>query len=237
MGFVASGLDGLAGLDDAYLRATWTLVAEEMEREGLNLQNASAHPAIAAWRSAMVAQGLKPSTYRSSVEALVRRVFKDGALRTPFPLVDSYCAASVKHLAPLGAYDIARLPERALMLRHGQPAADRFEPLGGRREDMPINDDVVIYAAGNTVICWAFNHRDSRETSLLSSTKSAVFLGESVTQDGRARTASALKELASLVVASGGRAGPTALCDANRPSMRLTLESDWDETISGMGSR
>ena len=77
---------------------------------GVTLQNLVEQPQIAAWRKAIGACGLRPSRYRSSAEQLARRVLKTGTVSTPLPLVTLYCAVSAHHLAPLGAYDVTRLP-------------------------------------------------------------------------------------------------------------------------------
>lgn len=129
---------------------------------GIDLASLVSEPRIAAWRSAIAACGLKASRHRSSPEQLARRLLRDGAIPTPLPIVSLYCALSAKHLAPLGAYDLDRLGSTSLALRPGRPATDSFSPLGGEAEAMPLSDRVVVYAAGDRVVCWAFKVRDSR---------------------------------------------------------------------------
>jgi DNA/RNA-binding domain of Phe-tRNA-synthetase-like protein len=140
-----------------------------------------ANPIIQGWREAIGACHLKPSRYRSSVEALVRRVLAGQSISTPLPVVDLYCAISVLHLAPLGAYDRHRLPKAQVELRLADPTRDTFEPLGARADDMKLTPDVAIYAAGTTVLCYAYNHRDSVETCLVEDTDDALFVGEALT--------------------------------------------------------
>jgi lysyl-tRNA synthetase class 2 len=216
----AGNLEGTGALDQARLAELWQSARDAVTAEGITIERAADHPLIAAWRSATTAQKLKPSTYKSSVESLVRRVLKDGAVHTPLPLVDAYCAASVKHLAPVGAYDLALLPSRDVSVRHGQPD-DHFDPLGGRREDMPVTERIVVYAAGSTVICWSFNHRDSRLTSLQPTTRDAVFFAEAVTDEGRVRAERALLELGELIVSVGGTIGNLAHCSASSPQQTV----------------
>lgn len=136
---------------------------------------------ISAWRDAVASCGLKPSRYRSSVEALARRVLKGQEIRTPLRMVDLYCSVSVMHLAPLGAYDLDRLPTGSMALRCANPTRDSFAPLGGDATSMPLTDRVAVYAIGNQVLCYAYNHRDSRDVCLVPETDNAMFLGEAVT--------------------------------------------------------
>jgi len=66
-------------------------------------------PILRGWREAFRQSGLRPSRYRSSVEALVRRVVRGEDVLTATPVVRLYCALSVIHVSPLGAYDLDRL--------------------------------------------------------------------------------------------------------------------------------
>jgi DNA/RNA-binding domain of Phe-tRNA-synthetase-like protein len=222
-GFAVAGVDrAAAALDEAALEALWAGARSGLETAGARLETVAELPRVRAWRQAFAACGVKPSTYRSSVEALVRRVLKDGAVQTPIPAVTAYCALSVRHLAPLGGYDADRLPAPEVAVRPARPGAERFSPLGGRAEDMPLDERVVVYASGDEVICWSFNHRDSRDTCLLPETRAAVFFGEALAPDARADVAAALEELRSLFTERGARATPVAFADASTPVLTLS---------------
>jgi hypothetical protein len=52
-------------------------------------------PGIAGWREAFRLQGLKPSRYRTSPEALARRVLRGDRIQTTLPVVNAYNAVSV----------------------------------------------------------------------------------------------------------------------------------------------
>ncbi len=200
--FRTAGLGRLA-LSAAESERLFAAARAGLAAGGVTLERLTAEPRIAAWRSAVETCGLKPSTYRSSAEQLARRVLKGQGIGTPIAAVNLYCAVSVKHLAPLGAYDLARLPGRHLELRLGRPGRDRFSPLGARPEDMPISEDVVVYASGDEVLCWAFNHRDSRVSCLAPATDQAIFMGEAVAAVQQAALREALAELAALLDAAG----------------------------------
>jgi hypothetical protein len=53
-------------------------------------------PGIAGWREAFRLQGLKPSRYRTSPEALARRVLRGDRIQTTLPVVNAYNAVSVR---------------------------------------------------------------------------------------------------------------------------------------------
>lgn len=190
---------------------------------GITGETLVSDPRIAAWRAAVSECGLKPSTYRSSAEQLAKRILKGKPVTTPLTVVDNYCMVSVKHLAPLGAYDLDRLDGGPVTLRPGAPESDRFRPLGARPEDMPITGEVVVYAEGDRVLCWAFNHRDSSETSLVQATADAVFMGEAVDPSQHDALAGALAELRELLESHGARVGAVETIDAARPAAQLSL--------------
>ncbi|MEO6629566.1 MAG: phenylalanine--tRNA ligase beta subunit-related protein, partial [Aquihabitans sp.] len=157
----------VGGLVASNLRAAAVTVAgqpfpEDTEQALVNqdvtIELLADHPLIRDWRTAIAACGLKPSTYKSSPEQLARRTLKNGPVRTGLALVDLYCEVATRHLAPLGGYDVARLPTEPIELRLGRES-DAFNPLGSG--DMPVTDKVAVYAAGPMVLCWAYNCRDS----------------------------------------------------------------------------
>lgn len=179
------------------------------------------HPLIRDWRTAIAACGLKPSTFKSSPEQLARRTLKSGPVRTGLALVDLYCEVATRHLAPLGGYDVGRLPGTELELRPADPSTDTFAPLGGRDGDMPLTDRVVVYAAGPTVLCWAYNCRDSRDTCLTPETDTGLFLGEAVTARQHDALRTALDDLAGRLRAAGAQVGPVAYADRDGPSVEF----------------
>jgi hypothetical protein len=89
---------------DALLRLEEKRIAEAYTTEML-----SSLPSIAAWRSAYSAFGTKPSKYRSSVEGLLRRTARDGALPRVSTLVDLCNLASLRAMLPVAAFDLDRV--------------------------------------------------------------------------------------------------------------------------------
>jgi DNA/RNA-binding domain of Phe-tRNA-synthetase-like protein len=217
-GLVATGLrSAAAALVDGIAPAGGDVRQALLDR-GLSIETLAAEPVIADWRAAIAACGLKPSTYKSSPEQLARRTLKSGPVRTGLPLVDLYCDVATRHLAPLGAYDVTLLPAAEVELRLADPQADEFHPLGGKDGDMPLSRDVVVYGTGHTVICWAFNCRDSRDTCLNDDTDTGLFLGEAVTGRQHEPLRAALADLAARLDGAGATVGPIACADAASPT-------------------
>lgn len=182
-------------------------IRRQLESEGVAAGTLSRHPAIAAWREAIGRCGLKPSRYRSSAEALARRWLSGEGVVSAVALVQLYCRVSALHLAPLGAFDLDRLPGEAVELRLGRPSTDRFVPLGGDGGSMVITGRVVVYGSGSTVLTYAFNHRDSAETCLTTTTTRAVFLGEATTAEQDRRLRAALADLRQYLEQAGAVVG------------------------------
>lgn len=217
----------VGGLQASNLRATAALVAgapfpddtaQALLNQDVTIELVADHPLVRDWRAAIAASGLKPSTYKSSPEQLARRTLKSGPVRTGLALVDLYCEVATRHLAPLGGYDVARLPARAIDLRLAR-GDDAFSPLGGG--DMPLTDKVAVYAAGSTVICWAYNCRDSRDTCLTEDTDTGLFLGEAVTERQHGALRIALADVAARLAVAGAVVGPVVFADRDTPQVDI----------------
>ncbi|MGH9224626.1 MAG: phenylalanine--tRNA ligase beta subunit-related protein [Acidimicrobiales bacterium] len=221
-GFVASGLLGAAtGLVD---RPPPVDALQELVARDVSVDTLVSVGEISDWRAAIAACGLKPSTYKSSPEQLARRLFKSGPLHTPLPLVDVYCDVATRWLAPLGAYDVTSLPSGAIELRLARPDGDVFHPLGAKDGEMPLTPQVAVYADGPTVICWAYNCRDSRGTCLQPGTDVGLFIGEAVTERQQQPLREALSDLAGRLSGAGASVGPAAFASAGSESGSAAVE-------------
>jgi DNA/RNA-binding domain of Phe-tRNA-synthetase-like protein len=169
--------------------------AESVRRRLSGVESVAELPAVKAWREAYASAGVKPSRFRSSIEALVRRAAK-GPLPPVFPLVDLYNAASLRHLVPLGAAD-ADLIRGPIALRLCDPASDSFTPLGAEASDYPLQSTIPVYASGSTIMCWCFNSRDAAPTALRPSTTNALFFTEGIAEWQLTSAISGLEELGS----------------------------------------
>jgi DNA/RNA-binding domain of Phe-tRNA-synthetase-like protein len=218
-GFLARGLRAATGR--LKLEGSETLAAP-LTVQGVSVESLSEEPRIREWRKAYQTIGVKPSTYKGSAEQLARRLLKGSWISTPLPLVNLYSAVSVKHLTPMGAYDVERLPDPSVVLRFPREG-DVFHPLGGRPEDMPLRPGVVVYASGSEVTCWAFNHRDSVKTCLHADTDLGLFMGEAVAPIQYDSLDVAFSELARDLREAGADVGETLYVNASDPAASVRL--------------
>lgn len=149
---------------------------------GLEAGNLSQHPRIAAWRRIYGDMGVKPSSYRCSLEALLRRIVKGQGMWSVSSVVDCYNCVSVMTMLPMGAYDAGRIAGD-LALRYGKEG-EVFLPLGSGN-DVTVQGSQVVYADEEKVCCWLWNHRDSRECAVTGETGQAFFFVDAAAeQDG-----------------------------------------------------
>jgi DNA/RNA-binding domain of Phe-tRNA-synthetase-like protein len=211
-------LAGASKLDHAgQLRAAVARVATL----GIDKEKLAAYPPIARWREAYAALKVRPSAFRASIESLLRRALSGADLALPIASVNLYNAVSLDVLAPMGAYDMAKLPPEPMMLRLADPARDRFTPLGGKAADFPLNPDLVVYAGGSAVLCWGFNHRDNVETALDAQSDDIVFFSEALNPEDGARSAKAVNEVKARLTAIGVACSHPVRADRAQPTFQI----------------
>jgi len=210
-GFRASGLNVIdmhaVETDDAAIRGTLT-------SKGLSIETVTQDSRIAGWRVAIQACGLKAAKIRGSAEQLVRRYMRGDSIGGP-AIVRMYCGVSARTIAPLGGYDVDRLPSLTIQLRFARPT-DKFAPLGGNVADMPLAPTIPVYATGDQVLCWMFNVRDACATALCDTTTKALFLTEALTPLQMESSTEALAMLRTLLETAGADVSPIAWSDSDR---------------------
>ncbi len=159
--------------DTPRLRELKAELAERLKEIGLSAETVTSHPDVRRWREVYSAMGVKPSKYRSSIEALLRRVFK-GDLWEVSPAVDCYDCVSALNLLPMGAHDIEKL-RGALVLRYAR-AGEKFYPLGAGDSTVECSEGQIVYADRKKICCWLWNHRDARDACVDGKTKEALFI-------------------------------------------------------------
>lgn len=153
---VALGVDNRRAVEPAaecLSQATDDVVASFGDRDP------EQHPAIAAWREAFRELGWSPSTYLSSVEALVRRTLRGKPPPSINPAVDLANSVSLRYLVPIGAHDLGTAP-LGLTVRLARPG-DRFLPMGNGPEEVPEPGEIV-YAHGSDIRTRRWVWRQSR---------------------------------------------------------------------------
>jgi DNA/RNA-binding domain of Phe-tRNA-synthetase-like protein len=141
--------------------------------------NPAEFPRIAAWREAYRRFGARPSDFRSSIEALARRVLRGDALPSINALVDIGNLISLRYLVPVGVHPVPA-GEGMLCLRLSEPA-DTFLPPDGAAPETPEKGEVV-FVQESSVLTRRWTWRQSALTLTLPDT-TAVFFNIDALQD------------------------------------------------------
>ncbi len=198
-------LDALIARREADCRTRW---------EGTEL---SEIPGVAAWRAAYKGFGIRKTSYRSSVERLVKRVKAGERLPVVNGLVDLYNAVSLAHVFCCGADDLDRLAP-PLAFRFARPG-DTFVDMGAEAGDDPNDppkDGEVVYADERHVLCRRWNWRQDARTGLDPATTRAVI---TIQANGWGDLDAAVTDLTDLVGHYAGGACRVAIADASRPTI------------------
>ena len=123
---------------------------EEKLQTKYTIENIATIPKIVDWREAYRSFGCKPSEFRSSVEALSRRILQSKPLPTINPLVDIYNIISIKYLLPAGGGNLdAIFGDMILAFAQG---TEQFTMLG-QHEPTTVKQGEVIYCDAQKVLC------------------------------------------------------------------------------------
>jgi len=165
---VGRGLDNKVPNDDLFRLQKEALIAAQEE---IGDQPAIKHPHIASWRDIYRSFGSKPSDYRPSAEALIRRALKTGKLPRINNAVDLYNVVSVKHVIPMGGFDLDHV-DGGIYLRRSE-GGETFLPLGASEHEETYSGEVV-YADNSRVLTRRWNYRDADETKITEDTSNLV---------------------------------------------------------------
>lgn len=201
----------------------WAQAEQNLRNLYPNVETLTASPLVTEWRDIYRQQDVKPSQFRSSIEALARRVVAGKPVTTGIPLVDFYNLHSLQSQACLGGYDAATLTSEELVLRHCAAEQDAFTPLGGESSQFPLNPKLAVYAMKSEILCWGFNCRDSAKTSLNDNTDTAIFFAEAITEGQKKRALSALESISENLSQAG--AATSKLLQAHQDQPEVTLAS------------
>jgi DNA/RNA-binding domain of Phe-tRNA-synthetase-like protein len=155
---VAEGVANLPSPDDL---VEMMRIAENELRGRLSLEGIAENPRIKAWREAYRSFGAKPSEFRSSIEALSRRVLHGDALPSINALVDIGNIVSLRHFLPAGGHAIDVLTgDIALRRATGE---ETFTAFGSDVLEHPLPGE-VIFAEGDVVLTRRWTWRQANHT-------------------------------------------------------------------------
>ncbi len=172
---------------------------DHLDERQIDLELLAKLPEVQVWREAYRGFGAKASDYKSSLEALLRRVLTDKPWAVN-SVVDGYNQISVKHLVPMGAMDLDHV-KGDIALRYGREGESA--QLLGMDKAVAVTPAQVVYADERQIISWLWNHRDAAGTGVSLATKQAIFFIDS--QTGRQPVEAALAELVDWLEQSGGQ--------------------------------
>ncbi len=193
-------------------------LAEELASIGLSMDKLASHPDVAGWRQVFSSMGVKPSKYRSSLEALLRRVLKEKSLWTVNSVVDLYNCVSIRALLPMGAFDLDKI-RGDIEIRFGK-SGETFYPLGSEEQEEVLPSHVV-YADSEKICTWLWNHRDSRLTGLDLGSRRAVFVVDRAFSPTTTTIEAALEILWEKLAETGSRPLAKGVCSASRPNQEI----------------
>ncbi len=137
-----------------------------------SVQDVRVHPNVLVWRDAFTHLGLNPNKFSSSIEALLSRLAKGGALPSVNPVVDAANTVSLRHLVPIGAHDIDTFTGD-IELRTSRDG-DSFIPFG-HSDAEPVPPGELVYASGNQVRTRKWVWRQSEVGKILPCTREVFF--------------------------------------------------------------
>ena len=176
----------------------------------------------------MKEMGLQPSTFRSSVESLVRRSLRNGKVPTTgLETIDLYNFASLRFVIPVGAVDLDKISE-PITLRFAR-TSDTYEPLAGRSAEFPLHDRVLVYATGDTVLTYGLNCRESSSALLDAASRNAIYVAEAANRSQAADAQAALEWLADRLRKAGALVGKPGVVAGGWPTTERAVP--WDEVI------
>ncbi len=135
---------------------------EEIDlREALLGQEIADHPLIHNWREAFRSMGIKPSEFRSSIEAMARRVVNGSQLPSINALVDIGNIISLRHLIPAGGHALDHVKSEITL----RPATGNevFVPFGSDVVEHPEIGE-IIFTEGSAVLTRRWVWRQSNHT-------------------------------------------------------------------------
>lgn len=176
----------------------YELLENEMEvlREKLEGCNLKEYKQIIPYREAFVSLNINPNKFRSSIEAMSKRIQGGSKLPSINPVVDLVNVISLKYVLPLGAHDMDAL-EDEISVRFAVKG-DNFIPLG--TEDIEeVDTGELIYADTKRVRTRRWIWRQSEIGKITGSSKNIFFPIDGFSSKNKENVVAASQELSELL--------------------------------------
>jgi DNA/RNA-binding domain of Phe-tRNA-synthetase-like protein len=214
-------VDGVA-IPAAAPPATEAWIAETCDRAARDLgqRELGSLPELQCWRAAYKAFGEKKTSYRSSVERLLKALQRGPGLPRVNPFVDVYNAVSVAFRMPVGADDLD-LVRPPLAFRFSRPD-DSFIALGDPAAiDDPPKPGEVVYADTNKCLCRRWNWYQDARSAIRPESRRAALTIQSHCPETAARLEEAVDLLRRRLAEVCGGQGAWAIAQAGAPAVRV----------------
>lgn len=172
---------------------------------------------IKVWREAFKKFKTKKGA-RSSIEALLKRVYNGKHLGTINPLVDIYNSISLRYGLPCGGEDIDTFVGNIRLTK--AVGNENFVTLGTDKNTPPYEGEIV-YKDNEGAICRCFNWRESVRTMLTENTNNAFLCIELIDEKRLKEFENALKELATIVQNDLGGTTQISILDINNKKISI----------------
>lgn len=193
--------------------------AEESLRGTIKKDELATHPKISSWREAYRSFGAKPTKFRSSIEAMVRRVLNDNELPSINAIVDIGNIISLKNIVTVGGHAIDEVSNN-ISLRKAT-GEEEFTAFGTVKTENPEPGE-IIFTEGNTVLTRRWSWRQANHTSTHKSTTSIEMNIDGLPPVTKDQVEQICQETMELIKKyCGGRLRYEILSEEN-PEMKLT---------------
>jgi DNA/RNA-binding domain of Phe-tRNA-synthetase-like protein len=177
-------------------------------------------PQVKSWRTTYTQFGVKKTSYRSSVERLLKAIQNGKGLPRIYNLVDAYNAISILWQMPVGADDLDKVFQPQVF-RFAYDN-DTFIALGDRQEaNDPPQIGEIVYADSQKCLCRRWNWYQDARSAVGINTTSAVLTVQAIEPTTAAKVEDGAAELCSLLDRVCGTKTQWAIADANTPQISL----------------
>ena len=161
--------------------------------QGLNVKEIES---VLCYREAFRKLNVNPNKYMCSIEALLTRISKGKGMPSINAAVNLGNAISLKYKIPIGAHDIDTINEE-IALRFSMEQ-DYFIPFGSTEKES-VDENEIVYAAGNSVRTRRWTWRQSEEGKITTQSKNIFFPIDGFSDINKDTVLSAQKELGSML--------------------------------------
>ena len=220
---VILGVIYISELDNSVNSATMELLRQEevSVREFLEDKTIVDLPVVSKWREIYKTFGSKPSKFKSSIEALLRREKKGEDLPDINSLVNLYNALSLRFRIPYGAEDLEKVVgDVELTFSDG---TDACKLIGGKEYEL-ADEGEVVYKDAVGVICRKWNWREADRTKITGNTKDAILVFEVNSGDSE-HVRKILEETVSEIEKAFGTKPQGTLLDENSVEWEVPFET------------